>query len=64
MNIDLRKIRKSIIFGIAFSYYQGKRTLILTREFWDTCILVGPSEFLKTYMYLHLKVILVYGYEY
>jgi hypothetical protein len=38
-NYSLQKIDYTLSFflnGIAFSYHQGKRTVSLIREFWDT----------------------------
>jgi hypothetical protein len=44
-NYSLQKNRLyPFLNAIAFSYHQGKRTVSLIREFWDTCIRNGNGR--------------------
>jgi hypothetical protein len=51
LNYSLQKIDYTLSFflnAIAFSYHQGKRTVNLIREFWDTCIYIpDPCHMIK-----------------
>jgi hypothetical protein len=47
LNYSLQKIDYTLSFflnAIAFSYHQGKRTVNLIREFWDTLYILKPGK--------------------